>query len=147
MDQQDIIPELAQYHHLFDGEHCHIQKELAEHSYNSIDKFLNKYGKELFNYDCSLDRRETPDLIVWDIQIDIRRFIVFKKNVYAYHLNTTTTHSKQNFDFLNDTKLFPLNSYTFTKYDTGFDTYCIVDTMDYRIPLMITTGVSSNIFI
>jgi hypothetical protein len=140
MDQQDIIPEIASYHHMFDGEHCEIQKELGDHSYNPIDKFLNKYSRELFNYDSSIDRRENPEMIVWDIQIDIRRFIVYNKHSHSYHLNTTTTHSNQNFDFLNDSTSFPPDSYTFMKYDTGFDTYCIVDTMDYRIPLMITTG-------
>jgi hypothetical protein len=148
MEQQDIIPEISTYHHLFDDEFCEIQYELAEHSFNPIDKFLNLYGKSLFNYNAGYDRRENPNMIVWDIffKEDVRRFIIFKKQTHTYHLNTTTTHHKQNFSFLDNNIQYPLNSYTFTKYNTGFDIYCIVDTHDYRIPLMITTGTSDDLF-
>jgi hypothetical protein len=143
MEQQDNI-----VCHLFDDEYCEIQKELAEHSFNPVDTFLNSYGRQIFNYEPAYDRRETPDLIAWDVffKEDVRRFIIFQKSTYSYHLNTTTTHSKQNFSFLDNLNNYPLNSYTFKKYNTGFDIYCIVDTLDYRIPLMIATGSSDELF-
>ena len=47
---------------------------------------------------------------------------------------------------LDNPNKYPLNSYTFTKYNTGFDIYCIVNTNDYRIPLMIATGSTDDLF-
>jgi len=143
------IQEYVTYRHYFDDQYCEIQQELAEHSFNPIDKFLNLYGKSLFGYNAGYDRRETPDYIIWDIffKEDARRFIIFKKHTHIYHLNTTTTHTKQNFSFLDNHIKYPCNSYTFTKYNMGIDTYCIIDTSDYRIPLMISTGLSDDLFI